>query len=122
MAEKPEQNIVGVVLAEHHGFEVEFDKGLAAEACIVAENPHLQTVGYESPKVIGRAVQCFLKKTVRAAARGPGNTLGRPVQIDAATHEVNGSSVPAVGDRVGFSFYLDWPGGEQPTVAQFLKE
>ena len=75
MAKKPEQNIVGVVLAEHHGFEIEFDKGLAGEACVVAKNPHLQTIGDESPKMIGGTVQRFLKKTMRTAAGGTGSTL-----------------------------------------------
>src|ERR1700722_12136597 len=68
MAEKPEQNIVCIALAEHHGFEVEFDKGLARKARIVAKNPQLHAVGNESPKMSGRTVQGLLKKAMRAAA------------------------------------------------------
>ena len=59
MAEKPEQHVVGVILAEHHGFQIELHKRLAGEAGIIAKNPQLKAIRDKSPQMMGRPVQPF---------------------------------------------------------------
>ena len=60
MAQQPEKHEVGVVLAEHHGFEIKLNVGLTREASIIAEYSEPQAIGDEAPKMFFGTVQRFL--------------------------------------------------------------
>jgi len=122
VAEKPEQDEIGIDLALHHRLEVEFNPGLAGEADIVAQDAQPAAVGEKGPEPVVGAVEQLLHHAVGRAAAGSGHSGAAPVEVDAPADEMNGQVLPGVGDRVAFALDLDGAGRSQAAVAELAEE
>src|SRR5260370_35790287 len=72
VTEQPQQHKVGVHLAVHHGFQVEFDVGLPREAHIVPQKAQPQSIRDQAQESTVVAVKDFLHEAMRAAAESSG--------------------------------------------------
>ncbi len=122
VAQEPEQREVGVDLAGHHGFEVEFDKGLASQARVVAQDSQAAAVGEKAPEVIVGLVEELLDQAVGARPGGTGGAGLATTEVDAEADQVNERVLPVVRDSVRLAVDLDRLGRDQSAVAELLEQ
>ncbi len=64
MAQQPQQGEIGVMLAGEQRFQVEFHKGRAGEAHVIAQHTQAQPIAHNAPEIIVGAVEEFLHQAV----------------------------------------------------------
>src|SRR6266567_9631424 len=122
VTQQPQQHKIGVHFAVHHGFQVKFDIRLACEAYIVTQDAQPQSVRDKTPQVSIRAVQKFLHKAMRAAAKASGSSPRIVIEINLEADEMDGRVLPAMRDRIASIIRLDWFARQQATITQFIEK
>ncbi|OQC05104.1 MAG: hypothetical protein BWX80_02224 [Candidatus Hydrogenedentes bacterium ADurb.Bin101] len=122
MGREPEEHEVGVDLAVEHGFEVEFEVGLAGQGLVVAEDAEAQAVGDDGPEVALAAVEEFLDQPVGIGGGGAAHACGAPVQVDAATDEMDGGNAEEAVDGVGTPVEFGPGTGGEQAEAEFTEQ
>ena len=122
VADKPQDEELGIEVAIEHGLKVELDEGQTGESDIVAEQAQIETVGHDAPKVRFAGVQRRLDQRVWAGF-GRANGTGRPVvEVRVGTDQVDGHLIPAVGNRIAVAIHFNGLCRRQTTKTEFLKE
>ncbi|HWQ34037.1 MAG TPA: hypothetical protein VNQ79_14400 [Blastocatellia bacterium] len=122
VAEEPQQREVGVQLAVHHRFEVEFDIGLPRQADVVAQDAQLQSVRDEAPQVRFRTVEQFLHHSVRRDAGRSRYACRAFVKLHFRADQMNRRLLPGVRDGIASAINLDGFRGLQPAIPEFTEE
>src|SRR6266571_5528571 len=108
VTEQPQQYKIGVHLAVHHRFQVKFNVSLACEAHIIAQNAQSQPIRDKAPQVSVGAVQKFLQKAMRAAAKASGSSPRIVIEINLEADEMDGCILPTMRNRVASIIHLNW--------------
>ena len=122
MTDQPEQTEIGKEITVKHGFQVEFEIGLAGKHHGIPQDAQLQPVGQDPPEAVFRAVQVFLQQGMRADAGSAGNTLRTAIQFQAEADLVDRHIPAAVGDGVALPAYGLRFAEREFSEAKFLKE
>ena len=121
VAKQPEQREVGKDLARHHGLEVEFDKGLARETCVIAEDAEGAAIRDKAPEMIVRVVEKLLDQAVRARAICAWGTSEAAAELDVEPDEMDQRVLPGMRNRVTLAVDLNRLGRDQSPVTKLLE-